>query len=116
MSKSQQLVVRAIVMFAVSVTFVLTRGVGSLLETFGMTVVAVAASHAAVLLLATIAPSPAPRPSRWLAIACAIFLLATVAAMVQLVRTSGHRGALRYLEVDELMADPVGDELKVHGY
>ena len=116
MSKSLQLVVRVTVMCAVGVTFVLTRGVGSILESFGVAVIAVVASHAAVLSLSMLNRSPARQPSRALAIGCAIFLLATAAAMVSLVRTSSGRGPLRYLEVDELLADPIGDELKLHGY
>ena len=105
-------------MCAVGMTFYVTRGFGSVVETFAMSFVAVVASHASVVLVRFVDQPRAVRPSASFAILSAAAVLATICGAGWLLRSTRNVEPIAYRSVTELMADPsrwLGDEVKLRG-
>jgi cytochrome c-type biogenesis protein CcmE len=112
-------VIRVLVIASTMSAFYMVRGLGSVVETFAVALVAVLASHLVVRGLqlgrATGTASPG---RRGLAIA-AIALVVVGAAVSAAVAFTAVPRPLAYRTVAEVMADPagaVGPELRLHGY
>ncbi|NVB79506.1 MAG: cytochrome c maturation protein CcmE [Kofleriaceae bacterium] len=108
---------RVVVGTAVAYCFYLTRGFGSLGETFVMSLCAVLAGHGVALGARKLA-GPTPTTKTLAAIAVVVTALSGAAVFVALDH-AWPRAPLRYVRVDEVMAAPdrfVGSEIKLHGY
>jgi cytochrome c-type biogenesis protein CcmE len=108
---------RVVVGTAVAYCFYITRGFGSVAETFVMSLCAVLAGHGVALGARKLAgPSPAKRT---LAVIAIVITALAGAAVFVAVDRAWPRAPLRYVRVDEVMVAPdrfVGSEVKLHGY
>jgi cytochrome c-type biogenesis protein CcmE len=110
---------RVLVMSAIMAGFYLVRGLGSVVETVAAALVAVLASHAAVVGLQVGRPRDQVSRGRRVVAVLAIVVVAAGAAACFLAAFAGQPTSSAYRTVDEVMADPaalLGRELRIHGY
>jgi cytochrome c-type biogenesis protein CcmE len=111
--------VRVLVTAAIMSAFYMVRGRGSIVETFAVALVAVAASHLVVRGLQLGRAKADVSPGRRGLAAAAIGLVVVGAAVSAAVAFTAIPRPTAYLTVPEVMADPaaaVGRELRLHGY
>jgi cytochrome c-type biogenesis protein CcmE len=110
---------RVLVMSAIMTGFYLVRGLGSVVETFAAALVAVLASHVAVVGLQLGRPPDQVSRSRRVVAVLAVALVAVGALACFLAAFAAQPASNTYRTVDEVMADPaavLGRELRIHGY
>ena len=110
---------RVVVLAAVMIAFYLSRGFGSLAETFVAVLISSALSHLVVLGLQLGRSHPDLAPLRRIVAVLVIIIVIGAAVLAALIRFRQVDGPIVYRTVDQVMANPeamVDRELRLHGY
>lgn len=99
--------IRIAVITTISIAFYFTRGLGSIVATFAMGLVAVGASHAVARL--------ALRKRDVQLVVAVAFVVVGLAYLIPTWPASRSRGSIAYRSVEEVLADPPDGVVKIHG-